>query len=157
MDAAELGRLLRARRTAGGLTIAQVAAEAGLSVPYIANLENGRGNPTLAALDRLAAALGMRLDVDLAPADRPATGPADPGGPAAPVARLARDTRLRAEVASVAARTGVAESVARQRVLAALAAVGAATGREPTARDLHRLLDVLALATLEPAPNSPET
>src|SRR5689334_24953011 len=37
--------------------------DAGLSVPYIANLENGRGNPTVAALDRLAEALGTRLEV----------------------------------------------------------------------------------------------
>ena len=39
-----------------------MAAEAGLSVPYIANLENGRGNPTTAAL---AQAMGR----DLAEAD----------------------------------------------------------------------------------------
>jgi transcriptional regulator with XRE-family HTH domain len=38
-----------------------------LSVPYIANLENGRGNPTAIALTRLAAALGMRLVITLAP------------------------------------------------------------------------------------------
>src|SRR5439155_12714694 len=41
----DLGNRLRNRRTAAGRTIASVAAEAGLSVPYIANLENGRGNP----------------------------------------------------------------------------------------------------------------
>ena len=73
MDQAEIGRQLRARRTAAGRTVASVASDAGLSVPYIANLENGRGNPTTAALTRLAEALGLRLVVTLAPAEE------DPG------------------------------------------------------------------------------
>src|SRR5487761_1190243 len=63
-----IGRQLRARRTAAGRTVASVAADAGLSVPYIANLENGRGNPTTAALRRLAEALDLRLLVTLAQA-----------------------------------------------------------------------------------------
>jgi len=63
-----IGRELRARRTAAGRTVASVAADAGLSVPYIANLENGRGNPTTTALTRLAEALGMQLVVTLGPA-----------------------------------------------------------------------------------------
>jgi transcriptional regulator with XRE-family HTH domain len=50
---------------AAGETIAAVAIRAGLSVPYIANLENGRGNPTLTALSALATALGATLQVDL--------------------------------------------------------------------------------------------
>src|ERR1700723_492388 len=62
-----IGRQLRARRTAAGRTVASVAADAGLSVPYIATLENGRGNPTTAALRRLAEALDLRLLVTLAP------------------------------------------------------------------------------------------
>jgi len=45
VDQPEIGRQLRARRTAAGRTVASVATDAGLSVPYIANLENGRGNP----------------------------------------------------------------------------------------------------------------
>lgn len=65
MDRVELGRVLRARRKAAGRTIASVAMDAGLSVPYIANLENGRGNPTMSALQQLAAALGTRLEIGL--------------------------------------------------------------------------------------------
>ena len=61
----ELSAELRDRRKAAGRTIASVAVDAGLSVPYIANLENGRGNPTLSALSRLATALGARLQVTL--------------------------------------------------------------------------------------------
>ena len=67
MEQAAIGRQLRARRTAAGRTVASVAADAGLSVPYIANLENGRGNPTTTALTRLAGALGMQLVVTLEP------------------------------------------------------------------------------------------
>ena len=69
MEQAEIGRQLRAQRTAAGRTVASVAADAGLSVPYIANLENGRGNPTTAALTRLAEALGLRLVVTLVPGE----------------------------------------------------------------------------------------
>jgi len=63
----ELGEVLRDRRKAAGRTIASVAVDAGLSVPYIANLENGRGNPTLAALAALSRALGAELRIDLGP------------------------------------------------------------------------------------------
>ena len=70
MDGQEIGRQLRARRAAAGRTVASVAMDAGLSVPYVANLENGRGNPTLSALTRLAAALDTELAVSLDPAHR---------------------------------------------------------------------------------------
>jgi len=53
VEHAPIGRQLRARRAAAGRTVASVAADAGLSVPYVANLENGRGNPTATALTRL--------------------------------------------------------------------------------------------------------
>src|SRR4051794_2110680 len=68
----ELGEVLRDRRKAAGRTIASVAVDAGLSVPYIANLENGRGNPTVAALDRLARALGAELEVRIGDSEQPA-------------------------------------------------------------------------------------
>ena len=41
-----LGARLRARRLALGMTLAEVAERAGLSLPYVSNLERGRGNPT---------------------------------------------------------------------------------------------------------------
>ncbi|GAB2605861.1 hypothetical protein Aab01nite_00640 [Paractinoplanes abujensis] len=65
--------MFKRKRVADGRTIASVAAQAGLSVPYIANLENGRGNPTLAAVNRLAETLGLRLlvvEADESPASR---------------------------------------------------------------------------------------
>ncbi|THJ25299.1 helix-turn-helix domain-containing protein [Candidatus Frankia alpina] len=77
MDRVQLGQALRARRREAGRTIASVGVDAGLSVPYIANLENARGNPTLSALEQLAAALGARLEVLMSSDDE------DPGEQAA--------------------------------------------------------------------------
>ncbi|MFD5316867.1 helix-turn-helix domain-containing protein [Streptomyces sp. NPDC127098] len=134
MDGVELGQELRARRRAAGRTIASVAADAGLSVPYIANLENGRGNPTLAALARLAEALGARLDVSLADAGTEDEETAE-------ARRLLRTPRARAVVASLPG--------GESRVLAALTAIAGAAGRSPAERDLERLLDLLLLATDE--------
>ena len=54
-----LGERLRSRRRKLGLTIAQVAERAGLSLPYVSNLERGRGNPTLDVLTSLAAVLDL--------------------------------------------------------------------------------------------------
>jgi hypothetical protein len=90
VDDPAIGRQLRARRTAAGRTVASVAADAGLSVPYIANLENGRGNPTTTALTRLAEALGMKLVVTLIPGEQgpragaavsPGSSASSPGSP----------------------------------------------------------------------------
>lgn len=53
----ELGNRIRARRMAMGLTLAEVSEAANLSLPYVSNLERGRGNPTLEALRSVASAL----------------------------------------------------------------------------------------------------
>src|SRR5262249_1403886 len=93
-----IGRQLRARRTAAGRTVASVAADAGLSVPYSANLENGRGNPTTAALSRLAGALGLRLEITLGAGEEAGPGAAPGPGPApmpGSLVRLGRTRRFR--------------------------------------------------------------
>src|ERR1700685_3760851 len=104
VDQATIGRQLRARRTAAGRTVASVAADAGLSVPYIANLENGRGNPTTTALTRLAEALGMRRAVavvrgEAVPGEAPAPAPPVP----ASLVRLGRTARFRQAAAVMSA------------------------------------------------------
>src|SRR5215472_12279934 len=102
-----IGRQLRALRTAAGRTVASVAADAGLSVPYIANLENGRGNPTTGALARLADALGMRLAVTLIPAaDDQASQSAAPRVPAT-LTRLGRTSRFRQALTAIASARGL--------------------------------------------------
>ena len=53
----DLATRLRARRRSLGLTLAEVAEAAGLSMTYLSNIERGRGNPTLDVLTRIAATL----------------------------------------------------------------------------------------------------
>jgi transcriptional regulator with XRE-family HTH domain len=56
-----VGIRARKRREELGLTLREVALDAGLSLPYIANLEKARGNPTLDTLVRLSEALDVPL------------------------------------------------------------------------------------------------
>jgi transcriptional regulator with XRE-family HTH domain len=144
VEIADLGLRLRGRRTAAGRTIASVAADAGLSVPYIANLENGRGNPTLSAVSSLAAALGARLVVDLAEDDEPATE----ARAALPdsLVRFSRSPRFSTEAARLAKATKVRETAMRERLLQAMAALGSlAATRQPSELDWHRILDAAVL------------
>ena len=152
MEDSAIGRQLRARRTAAGRTVASVAADAGLSVPYIANLENGRGNPTTAALARLAGALGLRLVVTLAQDD--ATG--QPDAPAAPpmpasLVRLGRTSRFRSSVTAMAEALDRDADELSAQLVAALAALAQAMGRELAEADWWRLLDALLLIAVHPS------
>jgi transcriptional regulator with XRE-family HTH domain len=143
-----IGRQLRARRTAAGRTVASVAADAGLSVPYIANLENGRGNPTTAALRRLADALDLRLVVTLAPEE------AD-GGPVPEVppslVRLGRTRRFRRTVTAMAAALDRDAGELSALLVGALASLAQALGRELAEEDWWRLLDALLLVGVHPS------
>lgn len=139
-----LGARLRALRAASGRTVAAVAADAGLSVPYVANLENDRGNPTVDALRRLAEALGTTLNIDLGPSPTPPELPAS-------LVRLGRGARFRQDVAALAHHTGTPEDELTAAVLDILARLGRLTGREPAERDWHRLLDALLLVTAHPS------
>lgn len=170
MELPAIGRELRAQRTVAGRTVASVASDAGLSVPYIANLENGRGNPTVTALTRLAGALGLRLEVTLVPSGRgtvagqPATPDegalrgqkapdqvtAPPGLPASLV-RLGRTSRFRdAMTASAAALNADADDFGRQ-IVSALAALAQALGGDLAEADWWRLLDAVLLVAIHPA------
>ena len=51
-----------------GFTQAELAARLGVKQPVIARLERGRANPRLATLDRVIAATGHSLQLDLGPA-----------------------------------------------------------------------------------------
>ena len=145
VEISELGGLLRARRTAAGRTIASVAFDAGLSVPYIANLENGRGNPTLSAVTSLATALGAHLAVEL-------TDGADAGTPTTPLPdsllRFARSARFTAESARLATAADLPETALRERLLHAMAEMAALATRPVTDTDWHRLLDAGVLMSV---------
>ena len=57
----EIGRTVVVMRERKGLTQEKLALEAEMSVTYLRRIEPGRANPTLRALDRVAAILGMEL------------------------------------------------------------------------------------------------
>lgn len=64
-----LGRALRARRHERGLTLVQVATAAGLSQPFLSQLELGRTRPSMRSLFRIAGALGTTQQALLAGAE----------------------------------------------------------------------------------------
>jgi transcriptional regulator with XRE-family HTH domain len=57
----QFGRILRDTRTAKGLTQEELAFRAGMSVPYLSEIERGRSSPSLTLLVDLAAALEISL------------------------------------------------------------------------------------------------
>lgn len=118
--------------------------QAGLSVPYVANLENARGNPTLAALAGLAEALGAVLRVELADTDRPS----DPAGSVElpeSLIRFARLPRFAAETERLAAVAGQPVVAVRERLLTAMSGLGGVAGRPLGELDWQRILDVVIL------------
>jgi len=147
-----IGRQLRALRTGAGRTVASVAADAGLSVPYIANLENGRGNPTTAALTRLAEALGMRLDLTLVPVDDaqqaiPSRAPEVP----ASLMRLGRTGRFRRAATTIATTQGLDAEEFSRELVTALAMLAQTLNQELAEADWWRVLDALVLVAVHPA------
>lgn len=54
---AELGHRVRERRTERGLTLRELATRAGLSPRFVADVEAGRGNPSVASLAAMAEGL----------------------------------------------------------------------------------------------------
>lgn len=86
MRARLLGCELRRRRQDLGLTIGALAARAGLSQSFLSEIERGKKLPSLASLDRIAAALGITRSTLVPPAG------ADPDAPGLPARiRLARE------------------------------------------------------------------
>src|SRR5260370_33005688 len=152
MEHPAIGRQLRARRTAAGRTVASVAADAGLSVPYIANLENGRGNPTPTALTRLADALRLRLVITLVPDEdsQQAREPASPVVPASLV-RLGRTARYRQAVTAIATALDLNPDEFSAQLVAALATLAHAVGKDLAEPDWGRILDALLLIAAHPA------
>jgi transcriptional regulator with XRE-family HTH domain len=58
---ARIARVVRERRYVSGATLAEVAAEAGLSKTILSRIENGHGNPSVETLFRIARALDLPL------------------------------------------------------------------------------------------------
>lgn len=118
-----------------------------MSVPYVANLENGRGNPTVAVLDRLADALGTRLAIDLAdPTANPAIAALPPS-----LVDFSQSQRFRREVGRLAAVLEEDQRTVRAMLVDALAAVGGALRRDLREADWQRLLDAMVLILGHPS------
>jgi ribosome-binding protein aMBF1 (putative translation factor) len=62
-----LGQMVYDRRTALGLSQAELAARAGMTQPQLSRLESGGATPTVPLLARLAAALDAELDIAFRP------------------------------------------------------------------------------------------
>jgi transcriptional regulator with XRE-family HTH domain len=155
VDDRAFGQQLRTLRTAAGRTVASVAADAGLSVPYIANLENGRGNPTVTVLTRLAAALGTRLTITIEPATTPDHLPVTPAQPTTPrippsLVRLGRTRRFQQAVRAMAARLDRDPDEFSPQLVAALAAMAQPLDKNLTEPEWWRLLDALLLIAAFP-------
>jgi HTH-type transcriptional repressor of puuD len=71
-----IGAAIRTHRTAAGLSMRELAARAGMSQPFLSNLENARAMPSVSTLYRLANALGGRTSSSVAgaPGGRRARG-----------------------------------------------------------------------------------
>ena len=62
-----LGRQLRVRRQAQGLSQAALATKAGVSRIFVEKIEAGARTPSWGTLERLARALGCRVDLTIKP------------------------------------------------------------------------------------------
>lgn len=71
----DVARLIRNARAAAGLTQRQLARAAGTSQPTVARYEKGDVAPSLATLERLLRAAGLRLVLSVEPSEAGSPGP----------------------------------------------------------------------------------
>jgi len=137
-----VGPRLRGRRLQLGLKLADVAEVTGLSLPYIANLERGRGNPTLAVLNSLAEALRLPLAELLGEGESASDVLADMP---ASLRAFAASQRFKKEVERLAEETGQERERLREQLLLSMAAAPRRSSGQPTEDDWRRLLDTYVL------------
>jgi len=61
-EAEKIGNNLKRIRTEKGITQGDIAKSLGVSRGFVSNLENGKTNPTLATITKLATAIGVTTD-----------------------------------------------------------------------------------------------
>lgn len=61
-DSVRLGNNLKRLRAEKGLTQADIAKAVDVTCPYLSNIENGKVNPKLSTLAKLAKAVGVKVD-----------------------------------------------------------------------------------------------
>jgi transcriptional regulator with XRE-family HTH domain len=138
---------IRTRRLELGLTLAEVAERAGLSLPYVANLERGRGNPTVDALRKLAAALETPPGRLLGGEDDASLDPTDLALASMPrsLLQFSRTDRFAAEIQRLAQSQDRPVEELRRQVLVGMASAPRRSQGEPTETDWQRLLDTYVL------------
>jgi transcriptional regulator with XRE-family HTH domain len=77
-----LGRAIRARRRQLGMTLVEVAQSAGLSHPFLSQLERGLARPSMRSLSAIAGTLGSTAQALMAEAELPRPPAPAPDGPA---------------------------------------------------------------------------
>jgi len=65
MNTQQIGSIIRSRREVLGVDQRDLSQIAGVSVHTLSNIEAGSGNPTIKSLEKILAALGMELIVDI--------------------------------------------------------------------------------------------
>ncbi|TVZ03599.1 cupin domain-containing protein [Trebonia kvetii] len=73
-----LGGAIRARRRRLGMTLVEVAASAGLSHPFLSQLERGLARPSMRSLTAIAATLGTTAQALMADTELPAAPDTEP-------------------------------------------------------------------------------
>ena len=61
-EAVKLGNNLRRIRTEKGISQGDIVRALGMGRGFVSNIENGKGNPTLTTITKLAKALGVSTD-----------------------------------------------------------------------------------------------
>jgi transcriptional regulator with XRE-family HTH domain len=61
-EAQKLGRNLKRIRTQKGISQGDIVRSLGMDRAFVSNIENGKTNPTLATITKLARALGVPAD-----------------------------------------------------------------------------------------------
>jgi len=61
-EAEKLGKNLKRIRTGKGILQVDIARSIGVSRGFVSNLENGKTNPTLATISKLAKVVGVSID-----------------------------------------------------------------------------------------------
>ena len=61
-ESAKLGKNLKRIRTAKGISQGEIGRILGVDKGFVSNIENGKTNPTLATISKLAKALGVSTD-----------------------------------------------------------------------------------------------
>ncbi len=62
VEASKLGKNLKRIRIAKGITQGDIVRKLGVGRGFISNIENGKANPTLTTITKLAKALGVPTD-----------------------------------------------------------------------------------------------